>query len=256
MTYRTDTTANREIEHGRKIARYDPERVWGWKTPAGQRRARRRAEVIADSAHLAPGVNALEIGCGSGLFTAMFIRKGARLLAVDISTDLLAQARRRELPVDRVLFLEKRFEDCDVQGPFDAVVGSSVLHHLDLERSLEKIYGLLRSGGIMSFAEPNMLNPQILVQKNITWLKHRMGDSPDETAFYRWSLRRLMERAGFRRITITPFDWLHPATPPVLVNSIERAGKILERLPVIREFAGSLHIVGYKDSGLECRRNG
>jgi len=244
----TVSSADREINHGKKIARQDPEKIWGWKTPAGRRRAQRRAEMIADSAGLVPGVRALEIGCGSGLFTEIFAKSGAQLLAVDISGDLLEQARQRMLPEEQILFLEKRFEDCDVEGPFDAVIGSSVLHHLDLKPALAKIHQLLKAGGVMCFSEPNMLNPQIMAQKNIPWLKERMGDSPDETAFFRWSTHHLLEQSGFHRVRITPFDWLHPAVPAALVSIVARAGEILERLPVIREFAGSLHIVGFKSS--------
>jgi 2-polyprenyl-3-methyl-5-hydroxy-6-metoxy-1,4-benzoquinol methylase len=239
-------SADREINHGQKIARQDPEKIWGWKTPAGRLRAQRRAAMIADSAGLAPGMRVLVIGCGSGLFTEMFSKSGAQLLAVDISGDLLAQAKQRRLPEKQVRFLEKRFEDCEVEGPFDAVIGSSVLHHLDLKQALAKIHQLLKKGGVMSFTEPNMLNPQIMAQKNIPWLKERMGDSPDETAFIRWSMHRILKQSGFHHIRITPFDWLHPAVPAALVGIVASAGAILERVPVIREFAGSLHIVGFK----------
>lgn len=202
--------------------------------------------MIAVSAGLAPGVRALEIGCGSGLFTEMFAESGAQILAVDISGDLLERAKQRMLPETQVRFLEKRFEDCDVEGPFDAVIGSSVLHHLNIKQALSKMHHLLKPGGAMSFTEPNMLNPQIMAQKNIPWLKQRLGDSPDETAFFRWTIRRLLEQSGFCSIRITPFDWLHPAVPAALVGTVVYAGDILECLPLIREFAGSLHIVGFK----------
>lgn len=248
MIAMTDSPPDREIQHGRKIARQDPEKIWGWTAPAGRRRAQRRAGMIADSAGLAPGVRTLEIGCGSGLFTELFAKKGAQLLAVDISGDLLEQAKQRGLPEKQVQFLEKRFEDCDVEGPFDAVIGSSVLHHLDIKKALTKIYQLLKPGGVMSFTEPNMLNPQIMAQKNISWLKQRLGDSPDETAFFRWTIHRLLEQSGFHHARVIPFDWLHPATPAALIGIVEHAAAVLERTPIIREFSGSLHIVGFKPS--------
>lgn len=152
-----------EIEHGRKLAQDDTELLWGWGTPAGRLRAQRRANLIANGAHLQPGIQALEIGCGTGMFTEMFAETGANLVAVDISSDLLEKASKRNLPPDKVQFLERRFEDCEVEAPFDAVIGSSILHHLDLEAALTKIYVLLKPGGIMSFAEPNMLNPQVFI---------------------------------------------------------------------------------------------
>ena len=60
---------------------------------------------------------------------------------------------------------------------------------------------------------PNMLNPQIAIQKNVSWVKRKLGDSPDETAFFRWPLQRLLERTGFRDVRIDPFGFLHPKTP-------------------------------------------
>ena len=238
----TKTRPANEILHGKKLIHCDPEHVWGWSTPAGQIRALRRAELIVSGARLMPGLRVLEIGCGTGNFTELFAKTGSFLVAVDISHDLLEIARARNLIPERVQFLKKRFEDCDVDGPFDAIIGSSILHHLDVELSLIKIFELLKPGGIMSFAEPNMLNPQILLQKNIPWLKKRLGDSPDETAFLRWILYRRLLKAGFEKIEITLFDWLHPATPVPLIQTISRAGCLLESIPVIREFSGSLYI--------------
>jgi hypothetical protein len=87
-----------------------------------------------------------------------------------------------------------------------------------------------------------MLNPQIVVQKNVPWVKERLGDSPDETAFVRWLFARQLRRAGYTEILVRPFDWLHPATPPPAIGSVRALGRILERLPLVQEFAGSLYI--------------
>ena len=234
--------AAHEIEHGRKLARLETEHVWGWATPAGRRRADRRAELIVRGGALAPGKRALEIGCGTGNFTEMFARSGAQIVAVDISPELLEKARGRGLPEAQVRFLAKPFEQCDVDGPFDAVIGSSILHHLDIRPALAKILALLKPGGAMCFAEPNMVNPQILIQKNVPWIRERLGDSPDETAFIRGPLRRLLLTTGFENVSITPFDWLHPATPRPLIGAVSAAGKLLEKTPLLKEFAGSLLI--------------
>jgi SAM-dependent methyltransferase len=235
-------SGNREIHHGIKLAKGDPELIWGWATPAGRLRAMRRGKMIASGAGLGSGTRVLEIGCGTGVFTRMFAQTGAQLLAVDISADLIKMAKSKKPTSPRVRFLQKRFEDCDVHGPFDAVIGSSVLHHLDLSLALNKIYDLLKPGGIMGFTEPNMLNPQIFLQKNVAWLKRRLGDSPDETAFFHWRLRGLLLQTGFEQVEIEPFDWLHPATPPALIATVKQMAEVLERMPVLRQFAGSLWI--------------
>jgi len=239
----TGSKAQNEIDHGRWLAEHDPEDIWGWGTPAGRLRARRRADLIARGAGLRPGVRVLEIGCGTGLFTEFFAGTGAEVLAVDISEDLLEVARRRRLPVDRVQFMCARFEELSLDRGFDAVIGSSVLHHLDLGPSLQAIRHLLKPGGILSFAEPNMLNPQVFIERHPLFLKKWFEYvSPDETAFVRWGLKRTLAKRGFAAIATTPFDWLHPTTPPSLIPAVGTVGRLLERLPGAREFAGSLYI--------------
>jgi len=236
-----------EIKHSKILSRSDPELIWNWNTPAGMLRADRRAELITNGSRLGPEVCALEIGCGTGMFTEMFATTGAKLTAVDISLDLLKKAQARNLPPDRVLFLEKRIEDYDTDDSFDAVIGSSVLHHLEIETALKKIYTLLRPGGFMCFTEPNMLNPQVFIERKFRFLLPCLWYvSADETAIVRWKFRDLLKKIGFDNIEIMPFDWLHPATPTPLIRLMSNIGKLLENTPILREFAGSLYI--------QCRR--
>ena len=117
-----------------------------------------------------------------------------------------------------------------------------MLHHLDLDVAIIKIYQLLKPGGTISFTEPNMLNPQIMIQKNIPWIKDRLGDSPDETAFFSWDIKSKLKKTGFQDIMVRPFDWLHPAIPELLVDRVSRIGAVLEGMTLIKEFSGSLHI--------------
>jgi len=237
--------AEREITHGKLLATADTETIWGWGTPAGRRRAKRRANLVSTAARLGPGVRALEVGCGTGVFTELFAQAGATIVAVDISPELLEKAKVRGISADRVQFLCKRFEEYDLQGQFDAVIGSSVLHHLEIRPAFAAIYRLLKPGGIMAFAEPNRLNPQVFAERTFLrrWLTYV---SPDETAFVRWSLQGLLRQIGFDEIRIFPFDWLHPLTPEALIRLMSSMGCLMEKIPGLKEFAGSLLI--------RCRR--
>lgn len=234
--------AQHEIEHGEFLSNAGAELTWGWGSLAGQARALRRGKMLTEATSIGSTSKILEIGCGTGMFTEMFAKVGAEIIAVDISEPLLKKARNRTAWPKGVNFLEKSFEDCEVDGPFDAVLGSSILHHLEVEHSLRKIFHMLRPGGIVAFAEPNMLNPQICLQKNIPWLKSLMGDSPDETAFVRWKLASLLSKIGFTNVQLTPFDWLHPATPRIFIPAVSLLGMVFEKTPLVREFAGSLLI--------------
>jgi SAM-dependent methyltransferase len=224
--------------------------VWGWQTPAGQRRADRRADLFRAHAHLGAASVVLEIGCGTGEFTKRIAGGVAELWATDLSPELLARARDRVERVQPGVRVEFAIQDAmGLSLPadrFDAAFGCSVLHHLDARRALREIHRVLKPNGWCVFSEPNMLNPQIAVQKNVGFIKRRLGDTPDETAFFRWPLQRLLAEAGFRQISIRPFDFLHPLTPASWLEVIERFGEFLERIPVIREVSGSLLLVGQK----------
>lgn len=171
----------------------------------------------------------------AGNIAHIFAATGAALVAVEISPDLLARARGRGLPPN-VTLVEGDFHMTPFDTSFDAAIGSSVLHHLDLPRALSKIHAVLRPGGVVSFAEPNRLNPQVFLERTFRALPpFRSYVSPDETAFVRWRLARLLAQSGFQPIEIRPFDWLHPATPSSLIPFVSRAGAALERLPGVSD---------------------
>ena len=239
----SDRVAN-ELQHGKYLAEHGAQYLWGWGTPAGEQRARRRGKLVAETAGLGPGVKALEVGCGTGLFTEAFVATGAHVLAVDLSPELLAAARERNYTGGSVDFVEARFESVGERGPFDAIIGSSVLHHLVVEEALERMVALLRDDGCVVFAEPNMLNPQIFVERKFRRLFPFV--SPDETAFVRGRLAGQMREAGLRDIRIVPFDWLHPLTPRWLIPAVKATGGAFEKIPLVREFSGSLLICAKK----------
>ena len=198
------------------------------------------------SSHLKPGMTVLELGCGTGSFTRELARSGAEVVAIDVSPELLEIAKATCSAPNVQYQIQNACALSYPEGAFDSIVGSSVLHHLEIEAAVRDMYRVLKPGGSIYFTEPNMLNPQIAIQKNIPWIKRKLGDSPDETAFFRWPLRRLLERTGYREVRIDPFDFLHPKTPAALIDRVKAFGRFLENVPGISEFAGSLYIRAIK----------
>lgn len=238
-----DASVNRldhEIAHGRFLAKRGAGEVWNWESPAGKLRWARRVKML--SSHLRPEMTVLELGCGTGYFTSELVRSGAEIVAIDVSPDLLQIARAQHSAPNVRYELQNAYALSYPDASFDSVVGSSVLHHLEIQPALREIHRVLKPNGEIFFTEPNMLNPQIAVQKNVPWIKRKLGDSPDETAFFRWPLRRSLQKTGFREIRIEPFDFLHPALPPRLIGPGQRINRVLEKVPLISEFAGSLYI--------------
>ena len=238
-----DDKSYHEILHGQFLAQKNTESMWGWGTPAGRVRARRRGELIANAAGLKPGMRVLEIGCGTGLFSEMFAGFDVHLTAIDISSELIEKAMQRNIK-GKIEFIVGPFEKLELPETFDAIIGSSVLHHLNLSQALKNIHALLKPNGVMSFAEPNQLNPQVFFMFKFRSFFPEI--SPDENPFLRWKLHHLLRMNNFADIGIQPFDWLHPATPPFMIQKINRVGKLIERIPIISEFAGSILIRGVK----------
>src|SRR5215203_1813028 len=231
-----DVRLEREIAHGRYLAAHGAGEIWNWESPAGKLRWRRRVEML--TSHLRPEMKVLELGCGAAYFTRELAATGANITAIDISPELLAEARRN-CPAANVEFeIGNAYALSYPDASFDSVLGVSVLHHLEIDLALREIHRTLRGEGVICFTEPNMLNPQIAVQKNVPTIKRRLGDSPDETAFFRRPLRRRLARVGFREIQVQPFEFLHPRTPASLISSVRSLENVLERLPLFREIAG------------------
>jgi len=239
-----DVRIEHEIEHGKFLADNGAGEIWNWESPAGKFRWKRRVKMLTE--FVQPDSALLELGCGTGYFTQEIAKTGANIVAIDISSELLKIAENN-VQDKNVSFKEENaynmtFED----NRFDYILGSSVLHHLDIKKAISEIYRVLKDGGVIAFTEPNMMNPQIALQKNIPYLKRKLGDSPDETAFFRWSITRMLKKQGFKKIEIKTFDFLHPAIPPKLINTITAIGQFCEKCPIVKEIAGSIFIKAYK----------
>jgi SAM-dependent methyltransferase len=217
---------------------------WAERTAAGKRRRDLRGALVVRTAEgMARRLErVLEIGCGTGEYTRpLAAATPATVVAVDVTPSALRIARV-SLPVN------VRLSGADVEhlpfsdGAFDAVVGNAVLHHLRLECVVPELMRVLRPGGVLVFAEPNMLNPHVALERNVRWIGRWLDNSPGETAFVRWRLCRTLRALGLHDVRARPFDFLYPLTPERLIPLVERLGRALERTPLLAEVAGSLLI--------------
>lgn len=103
------------------------------------------------------GKTILEYGCGDGQNTVVLANRGAKVIALDLSAELLAVAKKRleingcdevELLLGSAHSLPLPDESVDV------VFGIAILHHLDLELAGREVRRVLRKGGRGIFKEP------------------------------------------------------------------------------------------------------
>jgi SAM-dependent methyltransferase len=234
-----------ELRQGAKLAAMRAERVWGWDGPAGRLRAARRARFLIERCALGPGVRCLELGAGTGVFTELLVESGCELVAVELSPDAAARCRLRVRERADVVVGNIETGSGLNSVPFDAIVGVSVLHHVDLPATLANTFAFLRPGGRFAFTEPNIRNPQVWAERNIGWLARRRHVLPHERAFTAQGLRRAFEHAGLIVETSEPFEFLHPLTPAPFVSNVCRLERLLERTPV-RQVAGSVQLAGQR----------
>jgi SAM-dependent methyltransferase len=247
MTGPTVGTGDRyelEREQGERFASEELEAAWGWTSPAGTRRADRRARFLQSAAGLTPHVECLELGCGTGEFTVR-LQHATRLTALELSAATAERARTRVAGAAEIVVGNAETGEGLDGRTFDAIVGVSVLHHLKLDRCFEHSLSRLRPGGRFAFSEPNLLNPQVYAERRIAWLARRRHVLPHETAFRTKELRAAFEERGFVVDVCEPFDFLHPATPARLVGVVERLGRVAEATP-LRHLAGSIRIAGHR----------
>ncbi len=232
-----------ELRQGESIIDGDLESAWGWTSPAGQVRAQRRAEFLIGEAQLAPGVRCLELGAGTGEFTERIARSGCDLVALEISPATAERCRARVgAGVEVVVGNAETAEGLRGEA-FDAIVGVSVLHHVNLDLCLRNTFSLLRPGGRFAFSEPNLANPQIWAERNVRAVGRWRHTTPHETAFRAPELKAMIEAAGLVVTTCEPFEFLHPATARALIPVVERVEHWLEATPA-RAIAGSVRVSG------------
>ena len=237
----------RELEHNRKILNA-ADKVWGRSGFVGIKRVERRAKLIIDSCGINASKSVLEIGSGTGTLTKFLAQTGAKVVATDLFEEFL-NISKNEFNTNNVQYVVADAEKLDnfSEKSFDVVCGLSILHHLKLDLALQSMYRVLKPGGCFAFSEPNILNPQIMVIQNSPFvIRRKFGYSEDERAFSKWHIRKFLESFGFKNISATPFDFLHPVIPTRLANIVESAGLFIEKVPIIREIAGSIFIFAKK----------
>lgn len=103
---------------------------------------------LFDEFAAAPGSRVLELGCGTGQATLPLARLGCAIVAVELSVDMAAIARRRlaEFPAVRVVV--SAFEDWPLPDErFDLVLSATAFHWLDPDVRMRKAADALRPGG-------------------------------------------------------------------------------------------------------------
>lgn len=162
-----DRAAREQAFHDERFSSTDAEerdRFYAYVDGARQR--------LADAtAGFAAGERVLELGAGLASTGWDLARRGVEVVAIDISPVAVerAEAAAADEGLDTIEFRVMNAEQLEfAAADFDGVIGSGILHHLDVERAFAEITRVLRRSGRVVFYEPLGHNPAINWYRNRT----------------------------------------------------------------------------------------
>lgn len=183
------------------------------------------------------GKTVLEYGCGTGSYAFELAARGASVTGIDISETAIEVARARAAATGNPAFELGNAEALAFPDQsFDLVCGTSIIHHLDVERAVTELRRVLKPGGRAVFYEPVAYNPAVNLYR---WLTPQLH-TPDEHPLTRADLRQ-MSRA-FRDSDIRFADFFALGAIPLLrfpggrllLRLAEAADRIVMRVPALR----------------------
>jgi SAM-dependent methyltransferase len=160
------------------------------------------------------GQRVLDIGCGSGETCSTWLAGGADVTGVDVSEAMLAVAASRTK--GKVKLIQADASVWKAESLFDLAVSQfGVMFFADPDVAFEAIAANIRPGGRLLFTCWRQIKENSWVTTPMSAVRDLLPESaplvPQAPGPFALSdrdrLQRILERAGFADITITPFDF-------------------------------------------------
>ncbi|MBC8179695.1 class I SAM-dependent methyltransferase [candidate division KSB1 bacterium] len=127
------------------------------------------------------GKKILDLGCGIGWASVDYAMKGASVIGLDISMELIKRAKllvRNKNLKSKIYFVQGSGEYLPFKKKFDLVTGVAILHHLDFKRTVQTLKKTLRANGRCIFMEPLDHNPAIKLFRLLTPKRRTEDEKP------------------------------------------------------------------------------
>jgi len=172
-------------------------------------------DALLEALRPAPGERILEVGCGPGTWTRVVSELCGELVAVDISAEMLEEARRY-VPSPNVTFVNADFMRYRPRRLFDKAFMVRVFEYFENRAgALSLLHGCLKEGGVLviiSKSFPSIWNGRVRVLSVLcrllgrpmpggSWVEHRSLWRKRISPF---RLRSLLLASGFRSVQLRP----------------------------------------------------
>jgi len=206
-------------------------------------------EITADiSEKYVENKNVLEVGCGTGRMLEKLKEKGAKLIGVDLSSNMLKPSIEKGFLVNQGSATELPFKD----NSFDTAVSYKVLAHIpDIERAVSEMARAVKPGGhlILEFYNPYSIRGLIKHLKPHTKISTKIHD---ENVYIRYDsiksiksyLKKnldIVEIRGTRILILAGFLM----KIPILSSILRWLDRLLSNTP-LKYMAGFLIVVAKK----------
>jgi SAM-dependent methyltransferase len=195
------------------------------------------------------GAVVLDYGCGRGGFSQMLAGLGARVYGIDISPQLIGNARAYSSSEGgngssgSVQFVisdahQTPFPD----NFFDYVLGNGALHHLNLDKAFAEILRILKPGGKARFMEPMYNHPLLWSLRRLTPQIHTADEKP--LCWAEMEKPKILFRVYSHEehflfsVCAAPAHLLGKSFALFVIDKIDRADQLMMRIvPRLRRFA-------------------
>ena len=188
------------------------------------------ARQVLEAMEVRPGMQLLDVGCGTGWATRILGKKapGAQAVGIDVSPGMIAKAEELSDWTSRARYERMTFDSIDFpDGRFDRVFSMEALYYApDLDAALREIHRVVKPGGTIDclvdrFKESPASEPWASdVGLGMAWLgEEEWADTFRSIGFEPVETRRLRDARGDDAPTADGHD-------PALVAALREAGTL------------------------------
>ena len=173
----------------------------GWyDNPVGQTYDRIQKREIAYALEPSDGGRMLEVGCGTGHWTAFFASEGFDVIGVDVSWKMLQLASSKDIPSARYALTNAQYLPFD-KGTFDVACAITALEFMsDAKAAITEIARCVKPGGKVVLGVLNRVSL-------LAWLRRRRGSDTfvEARLMSKKEVDRLLKTVGDAAVHSTAF---------------------------------------------------
>ena len=169
-------------------------------------------DYVLDFLGLKGTEDVLEVGCGPGIWTDLLSLSCRQVTAVDISRDMLDNARSRVVRPN-VTFRQADFADYEDTGTYDRILSVRAIEYFpDPDRAVRNMFGLMRPGGrtvVVTKTHPTLITIRAGLWRHVRrFLRRRPRPGSEPPLPIKRippsQLRRAFLESGYRKVDVYP----------------------------------------------------